>query len=49
MVFLRPIPHHQTNIVIAVRYWRQSEIDWTNYFEEEEVFIPGGFSLYQIM
>jgi hypothetical protein len=39
MVFFCPIPQHRTNVVIVVRYWRQSEIDWTNYWEEEEVLI----------
>jgi hypothetical protein len=40
MVLLCPIPQHQTNIGIVVRYWRQSEMDWTNNLQEEEVFIP---------
>jgi hypothetical protein len=40
MVLICPFSQHQTNIGIVVRYWRQSEMDWTNYLQEEEVFIP---------
>jgi hypothetical protein len=40
MVLLCSFLKLQTNIGIFVRYWRQSEMDWTNNLQEEEVFIP---------
>ncbi len=40
MVLLCPIPQHRTDIGIVVRYWGQSELGWTSYRREEEVFIP---------